>query len=123
MEDVKILSSSENSRRPSEIRTNVVLLSDSGGRIKRDTSNATSENKNNDTSDTAGQQNVNTDVVQHQNDNKVYSSEDGGDGGSPKGQISLQNVDINEEEFNKRRKDHESDFDHTYNVGFVERLL
>lgn len=93
----------------SEIRTNVVLLSDSGGRFKRDL------NVSSVTEDHTSEPNLEEHKViedhQKDDDNKIYSSNENG---SSRGHLSLEehleNVDITEEKINQMTKTHENEF-------------
>ena len=107
-----ISQNSENSQL-SEIRTNFVLLPDSGGRFRREV-NVSSVHE-----DTESDLHTATDKVteahQTDDDNKIYSSEEKG---SSRGHVSveehLENVDISEEvleaKINNLTKSHENEF-------------
>jgi len=89
----------------SEIRTNFVLLPDSGGRFKRDV------NVSSVAEDHTIDPNLDDDkvIVDHHTDdeNKIYSSDENG---SSRGQLSLENVDITDDKINQMTKTHESEF-------------
>ena len=97
----------------SEIRTNVVLLSDSGGRFKRDL------NVSSVTEDHTSEPNLEEHKViedhPKDDDNKIYSSNENG---SSRGH-TLENVDITEEKINQMTKSHENDFSFE-NVSFLK---
>merc|ERR1711936_176316 len=116
-----LYSISENSEKSqlSEIRTNFVLLPDSGGRYKRDTNNSS------DISDAHIEEHH---IIEehHQtsdDDNKIYSSEES-DKTLSRGHLSmeeqlhnvditeeqLQNVDITEDKINQMTKNHNDDY-------------
>jgi len=104
-----LYSISENSEKTqlSEIRTNFVLLPDSGGRFKRDT------NESSNISD--AQVEEHPIIEEHHttdDDNKIYSSDENG---SSRGHLAveeqlLENVDITEDKINQMTKPHENEY-------------
>lgn len=94
----------------SEIRTNFVLLPDSGGRLRRDVSDT---NVTEDHSSDNSTESSNTNVQKNTEDNKIYNSEQE-ENGSSRGHVlveeHLENVDVTEEKINQMTKEHSSEY-------------
>jgi hypothetical protein len=108
-ESIYSISKNSENTHLSEIRTNFVLLPDSGGRFRRDV-NVTSGPEETTSDLHLDNEKVNDDH-NTDDDNKIYSSDENG---SSRGHLSveehLENVDITEDKINQMTKSHENEF-------------
>ena len=109
IESIYSISKNSENTHLSEIRTNFVLLPDSGGRFRGDV-NVTSGPEETTSDLHLDNEKVNDDH-NTDDDNKIYSSEENG---SSRGHLSveehLENVDITEDKINQMTKSHENEF-------------